>query len=114
MSPYLWRFLSCDSSTIIQKYPGFADRIHEGLVDIFGEKGRFVLVSSYHSSACLIIIILDNLKGISLLITLRMAVALEVLSLRVRVSDLSYMDLFTYHDLAMTKKRKEAGLYVHL
>lgn len=23
-----------------QKYPGFADRIHEGLVDIFGEKGR--------------------------------------------------------------------------
>ena len=26
----------------MQKYPGFADRIHEGLVDIFGEKGRFV------------------------------------------------------------------------
>ena len=24
----------------MQKYPGFADRIHEGLVDIFGEKGR--------------------------------------------------------------------------
>jgi len=23
-----------------QKYPGFADRVHEGLVDIFGEKGR--------------------------------------------------------------------------
>lgn len=28
---------------VMQKYPGFADRIHEGLVDIFGEKGRFVL-----------------------------------------------------------------------
>ena len=40
--PYLWRFLSCDLSVIIQKYPGFADRIHEGLIDIFGEKGRFV------------------------------------------------------------------------
>jgi hypothetical protein len=30
-------------STITQKYPGFADRIHEGLVDIFGERGRSVL-----------------------------------------------------------------------
>jgi hexokinase len=25
-----------------QKYPGFADRVHEGLQDIFGEKGRYV------------------------------------------------------------------------
>jgi hexokinase len=24
----------------LQKYPGFADRVHEGLVDVFGEKGR--------------------------------------------------------------------------
>ena len=23
-----------------QKYPGFADRVHEGLIDIFGDKGR--------------------------------------------------------------------------
>ena len=23
-----------------QKYPGFADRVHEGLHDIFGDKGR--------------------------------------------------------------------------
>jgi hexokinase len=23
-----------------QKYPGFADRVHEGLQDIFGDKGR--------------------------------------------------------------------------
>ena len=30
-----------------QKYPGFADRIHEGLVDIFGDKGR---CASYQSS----------------------------------------------------------------
>lgn len=29
-----------------QKYPEFADRIHEGLVDIFGEKGRCVLFTS--------------------------------------------------------------------
>lgn len=46
MFPCLWCSLSYDSFTIMQKYPGFADRIHEGLVDIFGEKGRFVLVSS--------------------------------------------------------------------
>lgn len=26
--------------SLYNKYPGFADRIHEGLVDIFGEKGR--------------------------------------------------------------------------
>lgn len=31
----------------LQKYPGFADRIHEGLVDIFGEKGRNVV--TYHA-----------------------------------------------------------------
>ena len=54
MFPCLWRSLLSDSSAIMQKYPGFADRIHEGLVDIFGEKGRFVLVSSFHSSNYLI------------------------------------------------------------
>jgi hexokinase len=26
--------------TPLQKYPGFADRVHEGLQDIFGDKGR--------------------------------------------------------------------------
>lgn len=25
----------------MQKYPGFADRVHEGLVDVFGDKGRY-------------------------------------------------------------------------
>ncbi|KIY43000.1 hexokinase [Fistulina hepatica ATCC 64428] len=29
--------------SLYNKYPGFADRIHEGLVDIFGEKGRKVV-----------------------------------------------------------------------
>lgn len=33
--------------SLYNKYPGFADRIHEGLVDIFGEKGRNVL--TYHA-----------------------------------------------------------------
>ena len=28
---------------MVKKYPKFADRIHEGLVDIFGEKGRLVI-----------------------------------------------------------------------
>lgn len=27
----------------LQKYPGFADRIHEGLIDIFGEKGKNIV-----------------------------------------------------------------------
>jgi len=31
-----------NSHCLSQKYPGFADRIHEGLFDIFGEKGRYV------------------------------------------------------------------------
>ncbi|KAG6840485.1 hypothetical protein C0991_006428 [Blastosporella zonata] len=30
--------------SLYNKYPGFPDRIHEGLVDIFGEKGRYVVV----------------------------------------------------------------------
>jgi len=29
--------------SLYNKYPGFADRIHEGLVDIFGEKGRNIV-----------------------------------------------------------------------
>jgi len=31
--------------SLYNKYPGFADRIHEGLVDIFGEKGRNIITS---------------------------------------------------------------------
>ena len=30
-----------------QKYPGFADRVHEGLQDIFGDKGKNVI--TYHA-----------------------------------------------------------------
>ncbi|KAJ7291551.1 hexokinase, partial [Mycena rebaudengoi] len=29
--------------SLYNKYPGFADRVHEGLVDVFGEKGRNVI-----------------------------------------------------------------------
>ncbi|PPQ76228.1 hypothetical protein CVT26_008579 [Gymnopilus dilepis] len=29
--------------SLYNKYPGFADKIHEGLVDIFGEKGRNII-----------------------------------------------------------------------
>jgi len=29
-----------DVNALLQKYPGFADRVHEGLQDIFGDKGR--------------------------------------------------------------------------
>lgn len=34
-------------TTKLQKYPKFADRIHEALVDIFGERGR--LITTYHA-----------------------------------------------------------------
>jgi len=36
----------CDvgaDGSLYNKYPGFADRVHEGLVDIFGEKGRKIV-----------------------------------------------------------------------
>lgn len=29
--------------SLYNKYPGFADRVHEGLIDIFGEKGRNIV-----------------------------------------------------------------------
>ncbi|KAJ7506978.1 hexokinase [Mycena galericulata] len=29
--------------SLYNKYPGFADRVHEGLVDVFGEKGRNIV-----------------------------------------------------------------------
>ncbi|KAJ7188415.1 hexokinase [Mycena filopes] len=29
--------------SLYNKYPGFADRVHEGLVDVFGEKGRNII-----------------------------------------------------------------------
>jgi hexokinase len=32
--------LTADVYLPLQKYPGFADRVHEGLQDIFGDKGR--------------------------------------------------------------------------
>lgn len=36
---------SADTGLVLfpKKYPGFADRVHEGLQDIFGDKGRCVL-----------------------------------------------------------------------
>ncbi|KZT08218.1 hexokinase [Laetiporus sulphureus 93-53] len=33
--------------SLYNKYPGFAERIHEGLVDVFGEKGRNII--TYHA-----------------------------------------------------------------
>ncbi|KAF7795718.1 hypothetical protein EIP86_006883 [Pleurotus ostreatoroseus] len=33
--------------SLYNKYPGFADRVHEGLLDIFGEKGRNIV--TYHA-----------------------------------------------------------------
>ncbi|KAF5384407.1 hypothetical protein D9615_003448 [Tricholomella constricta] len=60
--------------SLYNKYPGFADRIHEGLVDIFGEKGRNIV--TYHA---------EDGSGVGSAII-----------------------------AAMTKARRNAGLYVHL
>lgn len=35
-----WLELTTPTPTYKQKYPGFPDRVHEGLQDIFGDKGR--------------------------------------------------------------------------
>ncbi|PFH48937.1 hypothetical protein AMATHDRAFT_64312 [Amanita thiersii Skay4041] len=58
--------------SLYNKYPGFADRLHEGLVDIFGDKGRNIV--SHHA---------EDGSGVGSAII-----------------------------AAMTKIRKEAGLYV--
>ncbi|KAF9460389.1 hexokinase [Collybia nuda] len=60
--------------SLYNKYPGFADRIHEGLFDIFGEKGRNIV--THHA---------EDGSGVGSAII-----------------------------AAMTKARKEAGLYVEL
>ncbi|KAF8152929.1 hexokinase [Crassisporium funariophilum] len=60
--------------SLYNKYPGFADRIHEGLVDIFGERGRNIV--THHA---------EDGSGVGSAII-----------------------------AAMTKKRKDAGLYVDL
>ncbi|KAF8064993.1 hexokinase [Lyophyllum atratum] len=58
--------------SLYNKYPGFADRIHEGLVDIFGERGRHIV--THHA---------EDGSGVGSAII-----------------------------AAMTKTRKDAGLYV--
>jgi len=59
--------------SLYNKYPGFADRVHEGLVDIFGEKGRNIV--TYHA---------EDGSGVGSAII-----------------------------AAMTKKRKDAGLFAN-
>ncbi|KAF7340276.1 Phosphotransferase [Mycena venus] len=60
--------------SLYNKYPGFADRVHEGLVDIFGEKGRNIV--THHA---------EDGSGVGSAII-----------------------------AAMTKIRKDAGLYVNV
>ncbi|KZT26031.1 hexokinase [Neolentinus lepideus HHB14362 ss-1] len=60
--------------SLYNKYPGFADRIHEGLIDVFGDKGRNIV--TYHA---------EDGSGVGSAII-----------------------------AAMTKQRKEGGLYLHV
>ncbi|KAI5118647.1 hypothetical protein M0805_002567 [Coniferiporia weirii] len=60
--------------SLYNKYPGFADRVHEGLVDIFGDKGRNII--THHA---------EDGSGVGSAII-----------------------------AAMTKKRKDAGIYAHV
>ena len=34
---------------VVKKYPKFAERLHEGLTDIFGEKGRCVVCNAHRA-----------------------------------------------------------------
>ena len=67
-----------------QKYPGFAEKVHEGLVDIFGEKGRYVVLWAHYLYPNLIPFHTTSYAGTLLPITPRMEVALEVRSSLVR------------------------------
>jgi len=60
--------------SLYNKYPGFADRVHEGLQDIFGDKGRNIV--THHA---------EDGSGVGSAII-----------------------------AAMTKIRKDAGLYLHV
>ncbi|KAH7883041.1 hexokinase [Phlebopus sp. FC_14] len=60
--------------SLYNKYPGFADRVHEGLTDIFGDKGRNII--THHA---------EDGSGVGSAII-----------------------------AAMTKVRKDAGLYAHV
>ncbi|PAV18262.1 hexokinase [Pyrrhoderma noxium] len=60
--------------SLYNKYPGFADRVHEGLVDIFGDKGRNIV--THHA---------EDGSGVGSAII-----------------------------AAMTKQRKDAGLFLHV
>ncbi|OJA17256.1 hypothetical protein AZE42_03038 [Rhizopogon vesiculosus] len=60
--------------SLYNKYPGFADRVHEGLQDIFGDKGRNII--THHA---------EDGSGVGSAII-----------------------------AAMTKNRKDAGLYLHV
>lgn len=76
----------------MQKYPGFADRIHEGLVDIFGEKGRNIV--TYHA---------EDGSGIGS--------AIVAGAFPLTCFPLTRTDAWAP---AMTKLRKEANLYPNL
>jgi hexokinase len=79
---------------LAQKYPGFADRVHEGLYDVFGDKGKSII--THHA---------EDGSGVG------SAIIAGLLSL---------MLFFWGGGLtpgrlaAMTKIRKEAGLYTNV
>ncbi|OXG97750.1 hypothetical protein C369_07416 [Cryptococcus neoformans A5-35-17] len=69
------------------KYPNFADRVHQALVDVFGEKGRKIV--THHA---------EDGSGVGSAIIAGKFIPCTV--------------DFTDHPTAMTKVRKEAGVFV--
>ncbi|KAG8805570.1 hexokinase A, partial [Serendipita sp. 399] len=79
--------------TLYNKYPSFAERIHQGLIDVFGEKGKKIV--THHA---------EDGSGVGAAI-----IAGEVqISLRARP------EFALNIDIAMTKARKDAGKYPDL
>ena len=113
----IWQL--CTSSTanfLLQKYPGFADRVHEGLVDIFGDKGRWVLLSYVYMIQHLL-----NLNKITRNIVTHHAedgsgVGSAIIAGKILNENTicPFFFLLTNAHLAMTKQRKDAGLFLHV
>ncbi|KAG8776228.1 hexokinase A [Serendipita sp. 397] len=78
--------------TLYNKYPGFAQRIHQGLVDVFGEKGKNIV--THHA---------EDGSGVGAAI-----IAGEDSKLPLP------LDPKLRNDIAMTKARKDAGKYADL
>ncbi len=93
-----------------QKYPGFADRVHEGLQDIFGDKGKYVPSQSLVGNED--ILTPDNRNIVTYHAEDGSGVGSAIIAGEQSMT--SHMWLLPTFSPAMTKIRKDAGLYAHV